>query len=371
VNVLVVSGIWPPDVGGPATHAPEAADGLAARGHAVEVVTTADTAPASRPYRVHWVSRRLPPGIRHAAVSALVARRARHADVVYATSMLGRSAAGAAIARKPLVMKVAGDAGFERSRRRGLFAGTLAEFQTARLPPVPGALRRARTAAARRAAHIVCPSEFLRAIVIGWGISPSRVSTIPNTTPAVPALAPPGELRARLGVDGRVLAFAGRLTAAKELDVALAAVDALDGVTLVVAGDGEDRERLERRAGPRVRFLGAVPRDGVLELFRAADAAVLTSAWENFPHTLVEALAVGTPVIATNVGGVPEIVTDGENGLLVPPGDAAAFAAAVRRFFADDGLRTRLRDAAAPSVERFAPERVLDELEAVLRQVGR
>ena len=75
----------------------------------------------------------------------------------------------------------------------------------------------------------------------------------------------------------------------------------------------------------------------MLELFAAADAVLLPSSWENFPHAVVEGLAVGTPVIATAVGGVTEIVTDGVNGLLVPRGDAGALADAIRRFFADDG----------------------------------
>ena len=70
---------------------------------------------------------------------------------------------------------------------------------------------------------------------------------------------------------------------------------------------------------------------------------ILTSAWENFPHGVVEALAVGTPVIATRTGGVAEVVSDGENGLLVDPGDAAAFAAAVRRYLGDPGCRRGCR----------------------------
>ena len=89
----------------------------------------------------------------------------------------------------------------------------------------------------------------------------------------------------------------------------------------------------------------------MLRLFRAADASLLPSAWENFPHTVVEALAVGCPVIATAVGGVPEVVRDGENGLLVAPGDPAALAAAISRFFGDGELRARLSEAAARSVD--------------------
>src|SRR5207302_11119900 len=142
---------------------------------------------------------------------------------------------------------------------------------------------------------------------------------------------------------GPTLAFAGRLTAQKSLDAGIEAARRA-GVALVVAGEGPDRAALERLG--HARFVGPLPRRRVLELFRAADASLLSSSWENFPHTVVEALAVGTPVIATRTGGVAEVVEDGRNGLLVPAGDAEALAAAVRRYFGDDELRARLRDAA-------------------------
>ena len=371
MKVLIVSGIWPPDVGGPASHAPEIAAELTERGHAVEVVTTASAPPATEPYRVRYVSRSLPPGARHAAVSALIAKAARSADVVYSTSMLGRTTVGTALAHAPLVMKIAGDPAYERSLRRGWYTGTLADFQHARLGVPAAALRRWRTLAASRPAQLVCPSAFLRGIVLSWGAAPDRVTVVPNAAPPLPELPSRDEARRRFAVDGRTLAFAGRLTAAKELDVAFAAVAQVEGVTLLVAGDGEERARLAARTPTNVRLLGSLDRGGVLELFRAADAALLSSAWENFPHALVEALAVGTPVVATSVGGIPEIVVDGENGLLVPPGDAGALAAAIRRFFADADLRARLTAAAAPSAGRFAPERTVEQLEAILEKAAR
>src|SRR5436305_2096331 len=130
-----------------------------------------------------------------------------------------------------------------------------------------------------------------------------------------------------------------------------------------VAGDGAERAELEALARElgleaRVRFAGARPRAEVLGLMRAADAVVLSSAWENFPHGLVEALAMGTPVVATRVGGVAEIVQDGKNGLLVEPGDPDAFADALRRLLGEPELRARLRAAAAPSVEQYDQDRV-------------
>jgi glycosyltransferase involved in cell wall biosynthesis len=375
VRILVVSGIWPPDVGGPASHAPEVAAFLQARGHGVEAVVTADAAPARRPYPVHWVPRSLPKGAVHARAAAVIARRARWADVVYTTGMFGRTAAACLGARRPFVVKLTGDPAFERARWRGAVGGDVEAFQHGGGGAEGAVLRGLRTLTLRRAARIVCPSDFLRRLVLSWGIPAERVVVLPNAVPSPGGLAPREELRRSLGLNGRnVLAFVGRFGPQKALGVALDAVAQVEGVTLVLAGDGEGRRELEVQAlplGDRVRFLGALPRERALELLAAADASLLTSAWENLPHSVLEALAVGTPVIATAVGGVPEVVQDGVNGLLVPPGDAAATAEAVRRFFGDGELRERLRAAAAPSVERFEPGAVFSELERLLEAATR
>lgn len=367
-----MTGIWPPDPGGPASHAPALAAFLHERGHGVEVVTTAGSPPAPRGYPVHWASRRS--AVRHARAALLVRRRARSSDVVYATSMIRRAALGAALARRPLVVKLVSDEVFERVRRSGRFDGTLDEFQSTGGARVR-LLRATRDAALRRARHVFCPSAYLRRHALGWGLDPARVSVLPNPAPEVPPLSSREELRAELGLEGDVLAFAGRLGPQKGLDVALEAVEAVPGVTLAIAGDGPDRTALERRAGElgldgRARFLGSLSREGVLRLFGAADASLLSSLWENFPHTVVEALAVGTPVIATAVGGVPEVVRDGENGLLVAPGDAGALAGAIGRFFEDGELRARLARAAAGSVAGHTEEAVFARIEEELVQAA-
>ena len=211
--------------------------------------------------------------------------------------------------------------------------------------------------------------------MLEWGVDPARTGVLPNPAPAPPAFGDRDGLRRRLGLDGVALAFAGRLTAQKSLPLLLEAVGRAEGVTLTIAGEGPERGAVEagvRRLGleDRVRLLGPLSRDGVLELFHAADGTVLSSGWENFPHSVVESLAVGTPVLATRAGGVAEVVEDGRNGLLVEPGDADALAAAIRRYFEDDDLRARLRAAAAPSVAEYAPERVYARLEAILRDAA-
>ena len=368
MKVEIVSGIWPPDVGGPASHAPEVAGWMSERGHRVEVVVTAERRPEARPYPVRFVSRRLPRGIRHARVLALVAARARRAEVVYSTGMFVRSAAGAALARTPIVLKLTSDPAFERARRAGLVDDDVTAFQRAKGGVRVELLRSARDGAVRHADHVVCPSGFLRDLVVGWGVPVERVTVLPNPAPRadrIPSLSSDGP---------KPFVFAGRLTDQKDLDVALRAVAHVGAARLDVIGDGPDRLRLEQLArdlelGARVRFLGALPREQVLAHVQGADAVVLSSRWENFPHGVVEALALGAPVIATRVGGVPEVVHDGENGLLVAPGDPDAFAGAVSLFLGDRELRARLRAAAAPSVADYSQDRIYGRLEAILESV--
>lgn len=368
MKVVVASGIWPPDVGGPATHSPELATYLRARGHDVQVLTTAAAQPVPEPYPVHWVPRSRPPGVRHAEYAARLASLTRKADVVYVNSVLTRGAVGS---RAPAVVKLTDDPAYERAQRLGLFSGDLDAFQSFEGGLRVRALRRVRNFALGRAARVLCPSRYLADLAAGWGVDPGRVTVVENATPELGPLPSQEQARRRLGIDGPTLAFAGRLSAAKALDVAFGALAAVDDVALVVAGDGPEREPLGRLAAElgleaRVRFAGPLPRDEVLALYRAADAALLSSAWENFPHSVVEALAVGTPVISTAVGGVPEVVEDGVNGLLVPSGDVDALAAAIRRLAAEPGLRERLAAAAVSSVERLRPESVYGRLEEIL-----
>ena len=141
-----------------------------------------------------------------------------------------------------------------------------------------------------------------------------------------------------------VLAVA-RLEAQKALDVLVDAAALLPGVVVAVAGEGEERVALEARArrrgvADRVRFLGH--RDDVPALLAAADVFALPSRHEGFPLAVLEAFAAGMPVVATAVEGTLEAVADGVTGLLVPPGDPAALAAAVRRVLDDRVLAERL-----------------------------
>lgn len=158
----------------------------------------------------------------------------------------------------------------------------------------------------------------------------------------------------------------GRLVPQKGFDVLLRAwsKSALPDFDLVIAGDGVARAELEQLAADLnvdAVFLGAVTRRDVPGLFRGAQAFVLPSRHEPMGIVSLEAMAAGTPVVATRVGGVPELVHDGETGVLVPPDDVQALSAALQRVLRDADLRSRLAASASAHVERFDWSLITDE----------
>jgi len=145
--------------------------------------------------------------------------------------------------------------------------------------------------------------------------------------------------------DGRLVLAVGRLVEQKNHELAIRAVSRVPGATLAIVGDGPLRPELERLAAELdapVIFTG-VRRDA-RALMGAADAVVLPSRWEGLPLTALEALASGTPLVATNVRGLRELLFDGENALLVPE-EPEALAAALRRVLDDPELAARLSEA--------------------------
>jgi glycosyltransferase involved in cell wall biosynthesis len=178
-------------------------------------------------------------------------------------------------------------------------------------------------------------------------------------------LPPPDEFHP----DGPVLSI-GRLVPQKGLDRVIDACAQL-GRQLIIAGHGPELPALQAQAaalGADVRFAGHLDRDALDELYRKASAMVLVSRHEGLPNVVLEAMAHALPVVATPVGGIPDLVEDGVNGLLVPVGDTAALAAALSRLSADPALARRLGTAARATAEHFAWERVVPNLEDVLER---
>lgn len=344
-RVLLVSNNFPPTIGGPSTFVDALGRELARHDFRVTVLCSSavehDPGDAARPFAVRRVCLANRYRYEVAVRVALLRELSRH-RLVFVNTLEDYLVDVNRLLRRRYVLKVVGDAVWERARNLGATCLDVDAFQAD-----PQAQHAWRAAIARRnravlgAAHVLTPSEYLRRMVIGWGVPEERVSVVANgvddafAAPEAPPPRPGGELR---------VLFVGRLTNWKGVDTLLLALAGVDGARLVVAGDGPQMPPLVALAhqlgvADRVRFVGAAPRAEVRELMRASDVLVLTSLYEGMSHTLLEAAAMGVPAIASTCGGNPEVVCDGDNGILLPPQDVGRLREALVTLRDDERLR--------------------------------
>ena len=290
--------------GGVGRHVQSLAAGLAAAGAAVQVAGPASTRAvfAFASYAVVEIGA-APHPVRDAAARLALRRLAGEVDVVHAH---GLRAGALAPGRQPLVVT------WHNAQLSGSRLGGLLERYVA-----------------RRATVTLAASEDLVRQARACGAPDVRLAPV-----AAPGLAPTGADPAL----GRPLVLAvGRLHPQKGYDVLLEALPLIGEAVVAVAGDGPLAAELAQRA-PQVRWLGR--RTDVADLYAAADVVVLPSVWEARSLTAQEALRAGRPLVATDVGGIRDLVGDG--AVLVPPGDPAALGAAVRRLLDDPAAAVAL-----------------------------
>ncbi len=373
MRILIASGIFHPDSGGPATYLHSLLPALQAHGYTFHVLTYGDAPTDGYPYPVERISFKQSAPRRWRAYARRYAELAAQADLIYVNT-LGLPRPKIA---KPTALKIVGDYAWERALQRGWIAADtdLDAFQRRRDLPHVAWFKARRTREARAADQVIVPSEHLRRLVIGWGVLSERVKVIYNALE--PTLHTPtesqAEARAALGwqPEGRYLLSVGRLIALKGVQYLIQALDAVPEVRLIVAGDGDWLPRLRALAescgvADRVQFVGKLPHAKIPLLMRAADYLALYSSTEGLSHTLLEALHVGTPVLASKRGGNPEVVQHGVNGLLVPHPDLPALRAALQHAFSAD-VRAALAANSSVGMARFAWQPMVARTDAALR----
>ncbi len=206
-------------------------------------------------------------------------------------------------------------------------------------------------------------TEFMRAKVVEGGIQGEKVHVRPNTITI-----PPGhDVRPE---DYAV--FVGRLSPEKGIATLIDAARRMDGRRIKVIGGGPLEQELRKAArgmGSRFEILGQIPHAETLEAVRRARVLLFPSVWyEGLPTTILEALACGVPVVASRLGAMSEMLTDGQEGFLVTPGDSTALADRSLRILSDDDLRTRMSVAAKSAFEsRYSSDRCYEKLVMIYR----
>lgn len=350
MRLLIATPLYPPELGGPATYATILEQELPPQGVAVQVEAFSGV-------------RQLPRIVRHIVYFFRLLRKGRDADCLLALDPVSTglpALLAARLLRKPFVVKVVGDYAWEQGTQRYGVSLPLDEFvHTKHVPTQVELLRTLETWVTKQASLVIVPSEYLKRIVCAWGVPQQHIEVVYNAMQQeTPGVLPED---AFLSTRPKIVS-AGRLVPWKGFGALIDAVVDLQqtfpDAMLLVAGDGPDRASLEAygraRLGSQVHFLGTLTHAETLALIQDADVFVLNSTYEGLSHILIEALSLGTAVIATSVGGNPELITNRENGILVPSGDREALKEALKTMLSDDALRTRLKQEALQTSTRFS-----------------
>lgn len=380
MRVLLISNLFPPDIGGPATYVSRLAHDLHRRGHSVQLLVCAEDPSngSDYPFPVHRVSRRIFMPVRLLIVLLWTVWYARKADVVYVNGLELPGVLGSRLVRKPAALKVVGDFAWEYAVRHGWTNDSIDHFQSARYGKKVELVRKLEHWYARNVDQVITPSFYLKSIVAGWGVPPERISVVYNAlTSRFDGTVSREEARRRVGLDGTLVLTVARLYKWKNIDVLIKLVPDLPPESkLVIVGDGPEEAYLKRLAAEvgvadRVVFVGRVPQAQVALYLRAADVFVLNTRYEGLSHTILECMDVGIPVVATAVGGNMELIENGVNGFLVPVDDRRRIVSAVRKLLYDRTVQESFVQQSKERVKDSSWDKLVDTVTGVLEQVAR
>lgn len=366
MHIVEVTQRYPPALGGVEIHVEAIAQALVGRGHRVEIVTTdlvrdspfargvGPWPPSPFPVRRHRSFRFLPAphGLGIAAPGMAWDLWATDADVVHAHAFGMAPTWFASVARRlgsrPLVIEPHADAGRGSSGSRA-YARAIARLTL------------------RPADRIVVQTRLEADLLTSLGAAADRLVLIPDGIDltefaGIPSDRPPPQA-------GATVLFVGRLYAEQKglepLVRAWALLPRELGLTLRIVGEDWGGRRLVRSLADelgvldRIVLTGPLDRPALLGEYARADLFVLPSLFEPYGIVLTEAMAAGLPIVASRVGGIPEVVAEGKNALLCPPGDPPALAAAIEQLARDPGLRAAFGRAGRTRVEPLDWRRVI------------
>ncbi len=354
MKILLATGIYPPDIGGPATYSKLLFDRLPEKGIDVHVVSFGSV-------------RHLPKIIRHLVFFIKLVIHSWGVKVIYAqdTVSVGLPASLAAfVLRKPFMVRVPGDYAWEQAVQRFDVKDTIDDFQHKRYGFKTELLRRVQKFVVGRAVRVITPSHYFRVLVGGWICHPERVMTIYNgidmtSLPSVSTYEP------------KTILSAGRLVPWKGFKMLILALRDLPDWKLYIAGDGPDYATLklfieEQCLSARAILLGKVERSVLLDKIQHCEIFALNTHFESFSFLAVEAMYCGTPVITTRIGNLTEIVDDGISGLLITPDDTQDFLRYITLLHTDQKMREKIVNAAKKKAEMFSIESTLQKTAEVI-----
>ncbi len=368
LGVLIVTGLFPPDIGGPATYSKTLLDDMPKYGLDIRILSFGEI-------------RKYPKLIRHFLFFLKCLWLGRKADIIFAQDPVSAGLPAwlaAKILRKKFLIKIVGDYAWEQGQQRFGIKDPLDDFLDKKYGWKVEILRKIEKGVATGARALIVPSSYLKGVVTKWGIKDDKINVVYNS------FEPDGEVisrdtaRKKLDLSGTVLVSVGRLVPWKGFELLIDLVADLGkeikDLRLFIIGSGPEHRRLDLKIKKlglenRVILTGKLAKGEVIKYLAASDIFVLNTGYEGLAHTILEAMGCGLPVITTKVGGNVEVIDSGTNGILIEYNDYSGFKNAVQKLINNDEVRKSLSRQATDKLKFFNKEKMLMETIKIMKDL--
>jgi len=363
MKILITTGIYPPDIGGPATYSKLLFDELPKKGIEVEILSFGEV-------------KKWPKIIRHIAYFFKILSKTKGVDVIYAQDPVSvglPTTLANKFLRKKFFIRIAGDYAWEQGVQRFDIKDDLDTFSAKNDYGFRVKFfKKIQFYVAKQADKIIVPSHYFKTVILNWGIIDKKITVIYNGI----KLSEPSEVQPPK-IREKVILSVGRLVPWKGFKVLIEVMPEIlkeiPDVKLVIVGSGPQKEELENKITElslreAVTLTGQLSREEVLDNMRKASVFVLNTQYEGFAHLLLEAANNKVPVVTTNIGGNPELIKNNQEGVLVKPDDKEAIRNGILKIFREELFRQSIVQNAYEKSKQFSIENTLDNLEKLLKE---
>lgn len=376
-RILLATGIYPPDIGGPSTYTKTLLEEFSKLGHRVRVVSYADdTNPGNK--RIFLISRKQNAFKRYFEYFYTVYKIAVWADIVYIQGPVSEglpASLACIVRRKKYVMKIVGDYAWEQGKQRFGVKDLMDDFQTKKYSRKVELLRKIEHYTTQKASKIITPSDYLKSIVKQWGVDEKNIKVVYNSIKELRDLKSKEKLREKYKISNKTILSISRLVEWKGFDTLIELMPEILKIDpeyrLLIIGDGPDKDKLQKaiekvNLGDKVKLLPRVDHDTVLNYLKACDLFILNTGYEGLSHLIIEAMQVGIPVLTSNIGGNPELIQNNETGILFEYNNRESILNAIKASKDTENVNKMIKNSQNLVKEKFSKAEMIKKIEKEL-----
>lgn len=389
LKILIATGIYPPDIGGPATMLAALTKSFLENGWAMKIVTYSDKTGhlqnSQTGIEIYRISRNQPALKHYFNYFFQLWKLAEWADVIYATDVYSVGLFTYWIKKitgKKYIIRFAGDSAWETAFTKGWAKDYILDFQNktyqdGRIEK----LKERRKKILINASGIIAVSHFIAQLAQKIGVPENKIKVIYNSVDFEIDnldLAAAETIKNQFEKNSKIIMTGGRLTSWKGEDVLIKILGRIEqsigSTKLLILGDGPQLENLKKLARElglqeKVFFIGRVKQEDMINYLKAADLFILNTNYEGLSHILLEAMAAGTPIVTTNIGGNPEVIEDGKNGLLVDYNSQDQLVAAAVKILNNSQLARNFVEGGKEKLKQFSWDKAVKQTIEFLQKI--